>query len=473
MCDSFNFRLNRSESYGQYIYIMQKKLVRLSFITKSITAIATILASVLIAPMAWSHVDPEHPLEHRIWHLEQLVEKLSIQLNEESEHRVYSKHEPIEVKLSGGLKLKTADKKREFQVGGQIAVNHEWIRGAYNADVQNGTLATANLGDTAQKTEMRSFWFRFSGTVDYNWKYQMMFDMNSGRPFMGYIRYQGFDAGRITIGKQRESFGLSRFSSGLAAEASAVSLRMAPLLSMGIAFNGYHDRFTYAFGIFHEDESDPLADTDNSEEYAFSTRGTWDPIREPGDIFHLGLSLSKRDFGGGPFQMKSRMGAHTIGSFYPVQSASFNAESGDYIGLEFALVKGPWTVSSELVNARIDEFNSPTTYDFTGYFIQAGHFFGDYTENFNRKNGRFKRFKPPAGESVWQLIVRYGDIDLNDAGKGVHDKEFTVGLSWYANRSVRLMGNYTRLKVSGDAAAAIVGDDTKGETASVRVQYFF
>ena len=433
----------------------------------------SIISAGLLTPLASAHEDPEQLLEHRIQHLEQMIEKLTERLDNDDKHTVYSKHEPIEVKLSGGLKLKAADKKRDFQVGGQVAINHEWIRGAYNADQQNGTLAAANMGDTAQKTEMRSFWFRFSGTVDYDWKYQMMFDMNSGRPFMGYIRYQGFEAGKITFGKQRESFGLSRFSSGLAAEASAVSLRMAPLLSMGIAFNGYHDRFTYAFGIFHEDESDPLLDTDNSEEYAFSTRGTWDPIREPGDILHFGISLSKRDFGGGPFQMKSRMGAHTIGSFYPAQSASFNAKSGDYVGLEFALVKGPWTVSSELVNARVDEFNSPTTFDFTGYFIQAGHFFGDFTENFNRKSGRFKRFKPPAGESVWQLIVRYGDVDLNDAGQGVHDKEFTVGLSWYANRSIRLMGNYTRLKVSGDDAATIVGSDTSGETASVRVQYFF
>lgn len=433
----------------------------------------SVISASLLAPLAWAHEDPKHPLEHRIWHLEQTIEKLTERLDKADEHQVYSKHEPIEVKLSGGLRLKTADKKRGFQVGGQIAVNHEWIRGAYNSDVQNGTTAPAHMGDTAQRTEMRSFWFRFSGTVDYDWKYQMMFDMNSGRPFMGYIRYQGFEAGDITFGKQRESFGMSRFSSGLAAEASAVSLRMAPLLSMGLAFNGYHDRFTYALGIFREDESDPILDSDSSEEYAFSTRGTWDPIREPGNILHFGLSLSKRDFGGGPFLMKSRMGAHTIGSFYPAQSASFNAQSGDYVGLEFALVKGPWTVSSEVVNARVDEFNSATTFDLTGYFVQAGHFFGDFTEDYNRKKGRFKRFKPPSGESVWQLIVRYGDINLNDAGKGVHDKEFTIGLSWYANRSIRLMGNYTRLKVSGDDAAAIVGNETTGETASVRVQYFF
>ena len=162
-----------------------------------------------------------------------------------------------------------------------------------------------------------------------------------------------------------------------------------------------------------------------------------------------------------------------MGSFYPAQSALFHAQSGKYVGLEFALVKGPLTVSSELVNARVDEINSPTTYDLTGYFVQAGYFFGDYTENFNRKNGRFKRFKPPAGESVWQMIIRYGDIDLNDAGKGVHDKELTVGISWYANRAIRMMGNYTKLKIAGDDAAAIVGDDTTGETASIRVQYFF
>jgi len=343
--------------------MLKKTVVHSFFVT---------LASCLIIPAALGHEGQhgtlDHPLEHRIWHLEQKIEKLTKHLDKEEQHGAYSKYEPVEIELSGGLKVRTPDKKRDFQVGGQVAINHEWIRGAYNADVQSGTVAATNRGDTAQRTEMRSFWFRFSGTVDYDWKYQMMFDMNSGRPFMGYIRYQGFEAGKITFGRQRESFGLSRFSSGLAAEASAVSLRMAPLLSMGIAFNGFYDKITYAAGIFHEDESDPSLDTDNSEEYAFSARGTWDPIREPGNILHLGLSLSKRDFGGGPFQMKSRMGAHTIGSFYPAQSASFNAKSGDYIGLEFAVVKGPWTISSELVNARVDEFNSPTTFDFTGYF---------------------------------------------------------------------------------------------------------
>lgn len=433
---------------------------------------------------SWSHEDPEHPLEHRIWHLEQTVEKLTDRLNQQNQqekkafeansaHEVTSTHEPVKIKLNGGVKLTASRKKREFKIGGLVAANTEIFRGAYTSDQQNSEIPPNNLGDTAHNSELRSLWIFFSGTVDYDWKYQMMFDMLSGRAILGNVRYQGFESGDLTIGKQRETFGLSRFSAGFAGEASPVSIRMAPLLNLGIAFNGHHNRFTYGFGIFQQREQDSALNFDGSEEFAFSARGTWDPIREPGNLLHLGTSVSVRNFGGGPFQIKSRMGVHTIDDFFPAQSASFNADQGNYLGLEFARIIGPWTLSSELIHMQIDELNSPRTYDLTGYYLLAGLFLGDHTERYGRKKGRFKRFKPPAGETAWQLIVRYDDLDLNDEGSGTKNKGITIGLTWYANRAVRVMSNYTWIDVSGDDAEVIVGDHTTGDTASMRIQYFF
>ena len=437
-----------------------------------------------IISRAWSHEDPEKPLEHRIWHLEQTVEQLTNRLNQQSqeenetnktdsEHEVTSAHEPVEVKLNGGIELTATKKKREFKIRGLVAANTERFRGAYTSDMQSTTIPPDKLGDPAHNSELRSLWVFLSGTVDYDWKYQMMFDMLSGRAIIGSIRYQGFGTSKLTIGKQRETFGLSRFSAGFAGEASPVSIRMAPLLGLGIAYSDYHDRFTYGFGIFQQQESDPDLNFDGSEELAFSARGTWDPIRAPGNLLHIGASVSRRDFGGGPFQIKSRMGVHTIDDFFPAQSQEFNADSGNYLGLEAAFVNGPLTLSSELINIHADEVNQSITHNFTGYYLLAGLFLGDYTERYNRKNGRFKRFKPPAGETAWQVIVRYDELDLDDKGSGTKNKGITVGLTWYANRAVRVMSNYTWIDVSGSDAEVIVGDNTTGDTASMRIQYFF
>ncbi|MBV1888987.1 MAG: hypothetical protein KUG67_01945, partial [Proteobacteria bacterium] len=201
-------------------------------------------------------------------------------------HEVTSTHEPIKVKLNGGVKLTASRKKSKFKIGGLVAANTEIFRGAYTSDQQNSVIPPNNFGDTAHNSELRSLWIFFSGTVDYDWKYQMMFDMLSGRAILGNVRYQGFKAGDLTIGKQRETFGLSRFSAGFAGEASPVSIRMAPLLNLGIAFNGHHNRFTYGLGIFQQREQDSALNFDGSEEFAFSARGTWDPIREPGNLLH-------------------------------------------------------------------------------------------------------------------------------------------------------------------------------------------
>ena len=141
----------------------------------------------------------------------------------------------------------------------------------------------------------------------------------------------------------------------------------------------------------------------------------------------------------------------------------FAAERADLVGIEAAWVHGPFSLQGEYVHnfvqGRSRRFGDP---DFWVASIQASYFLTGEHRPYKTSAGVFDRVRPldPVGKDggigAWELAARYSYLNLNDDNiRGGRLRDFTFGLNWYLNASVRTMWNYIYADQSngGDVSA--------------------
>ena len=134
-----------------------------------------------------------------------------------------------------------------------------------------------------------------------------------------------------------------------------------------------------------------------------------------------------------------------------VDTGSFGAESGEFVGAEMALVHGPFSLQGEYVHSFIDG-NDPSVGNpnFWAASIQASYFLTGEHRPYDRSAGTFGRVRPRcnfskdgSGRGAWELAARLSYLSLNDDNiDGGRLADLTLGVNWYLNPSVRTMWNY-------------------------------
>jgi phosphate-selective porin OprO/OprP len=330
---------------------------------------------------------------------------------------VTSSGDDLVLSTNSGLKVKTVGGDKSFQIGGRIQYDY--------ADIDlNGN----NLVKDAYIRRARIFTKGHSG----DWAYKAQFNLDDDRGKTKrkggtvedlYIRYTGFDFADITVGKQKAPFGLEELTSSKdisALERSASTGLFVAGRQTGIQLSGAADNFTYAFGIFEANEevleNDALTDLpdDDAESLAYVGRATFAPINEKGSVLHLGAGFIAADDNSQNFRLK------------------------DVYNLEAGGVAGPFHVQAEFFDGEL------AGEDVDSYYIQAGWILTGESRPYSK--GKFKRVKPKAGESAWEVITRYNDGsgDFEELGE-VDAKSYLVGLNYYQG-NVRLGANYTTIK---------------------------
>ena len=142
--------------------------------------------------------------------------------------------EDLVIDTDSGIKVKVSDNSASFQLGGRI----QWDYDATQSD-DNGV-------DTTDFDVRRSRLYAKGHFGD--WAYKTQFNVAESDGADGgtaedlYIRYMGFgSAATVTIGKQKEPFGLEELTSSKdisALERSAMTERYAPGRSGGIQLSG-------------------------------------------------------------------------------------------------------------------------------------------------------------------------------------------------------------------------------------------
>lgn len=344
---------------------------------------------------------------------------------------------------SDGIRMESADRNVRLQIGGRI--QHDW---GFHYD-DNLNLPAGALVDGAEFRRSRIYLGGEVGRVDFKAEY----DFAGGRVgltdvYVGLSDLPGL--GDLRIGHFKEPFGLEELTSSrhltflersLGTEAFAPSRNVGVMLSNTVL----EDRLHWAAGFFKDANSGGLALGDGN--YSFTGRLAGTPWKGgESRLLHLGLDYSHRDAPSDSLSFGARPEGHLAPDL--IGTGTFAADSDDRVGLEGALQVDRFSVQTEFVHTSV---NSPVAGDpsFSSFYVQGSFFLTADSRRYRPGEAAYDRVRPSrsflggeGGPGAWEVAARYSQLDLQDGFVlGGKEKNFTLGLNWYLNRSTRFMFN--------------------------------
>lgn len=376
-----------------------------------------------------------------------------------------------EVKIStegGHLKFKSGDGDFKFQVGGRVMADAAW----YSDD-------NTELGDGTELRRARLF---VKGQLWKDWNFKMQYDFAGGGVIKdAYVRYTGLKhyLGMpldITAGHFKQPFSLEELTSSrfiTFMERALPNAAFVPSRNLGLALNSHgklaQGSWTGAAGVFGKGADD--ANDGSDESYGYSGRFTVAPLATKTSLFHLGGNVAYRKLKGHDTKVRSRPESH-IADHRLVSATIKDADDVLKYGGELAAMWGPFSVQGEYMKADYSSNSGPDA-DFDGWYGYVSWFVTGESRTYKSKAGIFDRVTPRSivgkgGYGAVELAGRYSQLNLNDGPyQGGREKNYTIGVNWYATPSIRLMANY----VFVDSKKAGVEDDP--QVLQIRAQVDF
>lgn len=134
----------------------------------------------------------------------------------------------------------------KVKISGDLMIDHDSFESGYLED-----------GDESQQiSEIRRARLSFKTKFSDDWKAKLKvnFSSDSAEIKDAYIKYQGWDWANLTIGQQKEGFGLEKQAhsrDALLIERSLVTSALAPGRSIGANLSGGEHSFNWQLGYFN------------------------------------------------------------------------------------------------------------------------------------------------------------------------------------------------------------------------------
>ncbi len=274
------------------------------------------------------------------------------------------------------------------------------------------------------------------------------------------ISYLGFKTVEIKVGHMHEPFGFERLT-GLTKiatiERSVATSAFAPGRSYGLQVGNNKRRYTWALGIFQDDDN-------SASPHAITGRLTYAPYNKKDVVIHLGFSGSYRDHKNNEFQIKENGEVFTASNV--IRSAKFDADERYLLGLEFAGTYNNWTFSSEAMAQKVSQQNGED-WLYSGYYAQLSYFITGESRLY--KHGGFKAIKANSKSGAFELVVRHGGVYLRDHGIGSDSQISLLGIHYYYDKALQLKLNVLFPQISGNS----LQEDPSGIASIFRLQYTF
>ncbi len=234
-----------------------------------------------------------------------------------------------------------------------------------------------------------------------------------------------------------------------------------PSRNIGVQVGGNNEMETATFfiGLFREVEETPPRSTNQDGGNALTMRATWlpwyDEATEGRGLLHVGGYYSYRDVDRDPLRFRQRPDNSFSDRFVDTGNMA-DAVNWHLLGLEAALVYGPFSVQSEYVKAIVHR-SANADPGFDAAYVELSYWLTGEHRPYRRTQGRFDRPVPfenffrvrdedgivRMGKGAWQATYRYGHIDLVDASvNGGRGNVHTLGMNWHLTRNSRMMANY-------------------------------
>jgi len=376
----------------------------------------------------------------------------------------------LRVYWKDGIRMDSLDKAFKLKLGGRIMSDWSWAH--EDDDMAMSSATHANWGHQDDGHEFRKARVYFAGAVYDEYEFKAQYDLAGGDADFKDV-YVGIKhvpyVGRVRVGNFKEPFSLEELTSSKYTtfmERSLSNDAFSPGRNPGIAVQNAvfgekkKERLTYAVGVFRQHD-DSYGNADGDGEIAVTARVTALPVyRDKGKyLWHVGAAYSRRD--AQSLRFRARPENHNTGRL--VNTGSFQADDWQLLGLESAVVLGPFSVQGEYFEAFADRHSNTSTHtywttrnlNFRGYYLEASCFLTGEHRKYKNRKGAFGRVKPKTnfslkkgGWGAWQVAARYSHLDLDDHNiRGGNEDNVTLGLNWHWNPNVRVMFNYVMASV--------------------------
>ncbi len=228
--------------------------------------------------------------------------------------------------------------------------------------------------------------------------------------------------------------------------------------------------------------------------YAYSGRVSALPVYEDEGrcLLHLGIAYQFRkgsppqDFNGGTtlpstpnpavttntdlFRFRVRPGVRdAVGqqgdANRVIDTGNIIAADAQSVNGELLLYGGPFWVQSETCLTHVDNAFYPASnkatsrgdLNYWGAYFMVGYFLTGGKRGYDKRMGKYDRVRPlenfflvrdedghcQYGFGAWELVYRYGYVNLNDDFvRGGTYGEHVIGLNWYWNSNIKIQANY-------------------------------
>jgi phosphate-selective porin OprO/OprP len=317
----------------------------------------------------------------------------------------------------------------------------------YDSDVKDLNDNSAGILDGLDSDQsMRRAEIIFKGKGPGQWEWVAGYDARADKFLDVNVKYKFSGFTNITVGQFKQPNSLEELSStrfnDFISKAMTTNLQgVARRTGVAVATGG--DDWTLTGSYMNRELTRNLA-----QGKGFGARGTWAPMHDSGNIFHLGLSavsFDARDNAAvspdGRARFRVRPDADLTATRL-IDSGQFT--DGDKIttyGGEAAWVKGPIKLQAEAMTTNLTRNFNPD-YGFESYYVSG--VWNLTGETWSYKAGNLVTTLPEdPGAGMWQLGLRYDHADLNDGFvTGGKESNWTIGANYYWRSNFKFALNY-------------------------------
>ena len=372
---------------------------------------------------------------------------------------------PLPGMYDGGyLVFQSADSAFKYWLDARAQIDFANYLGAKNALATGVGIRRARLGVKS------TLWKTWEGEIDVD------FAGDAVEVKDLWIGYAGWHNSLIRFGNFKEPFSLETLTSSkflTFLERSYID-NFSPDRHIGLGFSHWGDRWQLSAGVFGQGSGDIDA-TGQNQGYGVTGRLTVAPILADRRVLHLGAAVSRRTPDAAAVTSAEQLRIRARPETY-INKARF-LSTGRILSVdnevlyngELAGVYGPFSLQAEYTHADVHRLHSLPTASFWGGYAYVSYFLTGESRRYLPSDGEFDRVYPRSSKGAWEIAARVSTMDLDDNATGVNilggkGTNYTLGLNWYVNPNFRLMVDYVRVVLNGNAkpdggtAPLIAGD---------------
>ncbi len=306
---------------------------------------------------------------------------------------------------------------------------------------------------------IRNARINFRGQVEPQWRYSFGFAFFNNTVFVkqAFLAYTGLRNTEIRIGQMKAPFSLEvltndRYTTFL--ERALPSAILAPEYRLGAGAFHYGTLFnvantyTIAGGIYTNKAGEKSENTSGSVMEIARATYAYLPSKRRLVMAGLGGELRTPDsnkiisFEGHP---ESWVSTNTTARLIDTGDIT-NVDQVDSYDIQGATVYGPLSLQGEFIDDYVDRTNGNPTLHFDGWYAFCSWIMTGESRNYDTRNAVFTGVDPQHHYGAWELTGRASNINLNSEHVlGGKERNYTTGLNWYVNESVRFMFNYIKV----------------------------